>query len=190
MQKLESRLASRFQGGLMVDIQVPDFETRIAILKTKLKERNEQLDDDIISLIAERIQSNARELEGKLIQVLQLIKAGGGFDAAAVDRFLGKQLPSSKKSLDQRKVLSAVNKFFDIKMTELLGPRRQKELVLPRQLAMYILYNDCHIPMEKIGEILGGRDHTTIMHGINKIKAAIGRDREVERLLIEVKNSL
>ena len=75
-------------------------------------------------------------------------------------------------------------------MADLAGPRRNKELVLPRQLAMYLLYTECKVPYEKIGELLGGRDHTTIMHGVNKMEGVINRDREIQRMLIELKQTL
>ncbi len=93
-------------------------------------------------------------------------------------------------NLDHKKVLNGVNSYFNIKLIDLTGPRRQKELVLPRQLAMYLMYQECKLPMERIGEILGGRDHTTILHGIKKIELASQRDREVQRLLIELKQQL
>lgn len=191
IEKLEDRLRSRFQGGLMVDIQIPDFETRVAILKTKLSERGESLPEELLHLIAEGAPSNARELEGKLIQILQAIKLGGMNESAETVRsLLNNQPDKGKAPLSQKKVLEGVNSYFRIKMSDLLGPRRQKELVLPRQIAMYILYTECKIPMEKVGQILGGRDHTTILHGVKKIENSISRDREIQRLLIEVKQSL
>lgn len=191
MEKLEDRLASRFQGGLMVDIQMPDFDTRMAILKTKLTERGESLPTECLSLLAEHIVSNARELEGKLIQVLQTIKLQPSSDPLAlVQAMIGKQSQGSSIKLNQKQVLEVVHNYFNINIKDLLGPRRQKELVLPRQLAMYILYQDCKIPMEKVGQILGGRDHTTVLHGIEKIRGQLTRDREVERLLIELRQQL
>ena len=191
MEKLEDRLASRFQGGLMVDIQMPDFDTRMAILKTKLTERGESLPMECLSLLAENIASNARELEGKLIQVLQTIKLQPATDPLeVVASMLGKQSTHPAGKLSQKQVLETIHSYFNIKMVDLLGPRRQKELVLPRQLAMYILYLDCKIPMEKVGQILGGRDHTTVLHGVEKIKGQLTRDREIERLLIELRQQL
>lgn len=189
MQRLESRLLSRFQGGLMVDIQLPDFDTRVAILKAKLAERGESLPEEYLKIIAENTESSTRELEGKLILVLQSIKySPGPHSEETITKLLGK--PTSGNNFDQKKVLSTINQYFNTKMSDLIGPRRQKELVLPRQIAMFILYEDCKLPMEKIGEILGGRDHTTILHGIDKIRQAITRDREVQRLVIEVKQAI
>lgn len=185
--KLEDRLRSRFQGGLMVDIQLPDFDTRMAILKAKLQERGESMDEECIRLIAEGVESNSRELEGKLIQIIQLCKLQNKTpDLETVKGMLGRKT-SPQATLDPKKVINGVNQYFNLKMSDLVGPRRQKELVLPRQLAMYILYTECKVPMEKIGQILGGRDHTTVLHGIKKVEQEVTRDREIQRLLIEVK---
>lgn len=190
IQKLEPRLQSRFQGGLMVDIQLPDFDTRVAILKAKCQEKGDVVPESCLTLIAENMPTNARELEGKLIQIIQNAKLNGQIiDEDFLRKYLGTpQQPSQK--LDQKKVITTVNQYFNIKMSDLTGPRRKKELVLPRQLVMFLLYEECKIPYERIGELLGGRDHTTIMHGVDKIKESSSRDREVQRLLIEIKQSL
>lgn len=191
MFKLESRLLSRFQGGLMVDIQLPDYDTRVAILKSKLAGRGESLPDEYLNLIAERVVSNTRELEGKLIQILQLIKTKNQpVTLEEVTKLLGEKLKATSAALDHKKILSVLNHYFNLKMSDLLGPRRQKELVLPRQIAMYLLYEEGKLSMDKIGQILGGRDHTTILHGVDKIRSALSRDREIQRLVVEVKQSL
>ncbi len=192
MQKLESRLMSRFQGGLMVDIQPPDLETRVAILNAKLQEKGEVLDLDCVNLIAETVQSNTRELEGKLIQILQMSKLSSQpITAETVRTFLGRtQTTIITGPTDYKKVLNTINQYFNIKTADLAGPRRQKEIVLPRQIAMYLMYEECSLAMEKIGQILGGRDHTTVLHGVEKIKLAINRDREIQRLIIEIKQQI
>ncbi|MCL4366757.1 chromosomal replication initiator protein DnaA [Patescibacteria group bacterium] len=190
MQKLESRLLSRFQGGLMVDIQQPDFDTRVAILRAKGEERGEIVPEEILTLIAEVFPTNARELEGKLLQVIQTAKLSG--EELTIDfarKILGKPGISEQK-IDYKKVISEINQYFNIKMAEIVGPRRKKELVLPRQLAMYLLYEECKLPYERIGDILGGRDHTTVLHGVEKIRESVNRDREIQRMLIEIKQSL
>lgn len=191
IQKLEARLASRFQGGLMVDVQLPDFDTRVAILRAKLLERGESMADESINLIAENIVSNTRELEGKLIQVIQAAKLMGQEPTVEfVQHFLGAPQIQKTAQIDQKRVLNEITEYFNVKMSDLAGPRRQKELVLPRQIAMYLLYEECKLPQEKIGEILGGRDHTTVLHGVEKIRQAVSRDREVQRLVLELKQQL
>lgn len=190
IQKLEPRLKSRFQGGLMVDIQVPDFDTRMAILKAKCTEKGEFIPEECLILIAENIATNARELEGKLIQILQITNLQKEpLTADMVRNHLGTVVQKPQK-LEPKKVLTCINQYFNLKMADLTGPRRKKELVLPRQLAMYLLYLECRLPFEAIGALLGGRDHTTIMHGVDKIKEAQQRDREIQRLLIEIKQIL
>lgn len=188
--KLEPRLQSRFQGGLMVDIQLPDFDTRVAILKAKIKERGEFLDEEYIKIIAETVESNTRELEGKLIQIIQLIKTTGNKpELDYIKKLMGKP-HTNTQFLDHKKVLAEINQYFNIRMADLTGPRRQKELVIPRQIAMFLMYEECNLPMERIGRILGGRDHTTILHGIEKIRQLSQRDRELQRLVLEVRQGL
>ena len=190
IQKLEPRLALRFQGGLMVDIQSPDFDTRVAILKAKCQERGEPVAEEILTKIAEGMPTNARELEGKLIQIIQTAKlTGQTLTFESVGKFLGIPQPLSQK-IDYKKVFAEVNRYFNTKMSDMTGPRRKKELVLPRQLAMYLLYEECKIPYARIGGLLGGRDHTTILHGVEKIREAVTRDREIQRMLIELKQGL
>lgn len=190
IQKLEPRLQSRFQGGLMVDIQMPDFETRVAILRAKLAQSGDTLPEDCLNLIAETVRSNTRELEGKLIQIVQTLKLKNlTAEIGEVKKILGTETQSTNP-LDHKRVLNQINLYFNIKMPDLLGPRRQKELVLPRQIAMFVLYEDCHLPHEKIGQILGGRDHTTILHGVDKIRLGLTRDTELQRLLSEVRGQL
>lgn len=191
IQKLESRLASRFQGGLMVDIQLPDFDTRIAIIKAKLSEKGENLPEESIKVIAEATEANTREIEGKLTQVISTLKlTGKQSDPDTVREIIGRTHIPATQRLDYRKVMSSVNQYFNIKMTELIGPRRQKELVLPRQIAMFIMYEECGLPFERIGQLLGGRDHTTVLHGVEKIRGVASRDREVQRMLVELKQQL
>lgn len=191
IMRLESRLMSRFQGGLMVDIQLPDLETRMAILKAKLLEKGESLPEEILQAIAENVVSNTRELEGKLTQVLQFSKlTPEALTRESLSRVLGQSTKPQQQAIDHKKVISQINQYFNIKLSDLLGPRRNKELVLPRHLAMYIMYEQCALPMEKIGELLGGRDHTTVLHAIEKVRLAITRDREIQRLLVELKNHL
>lgn len=188
MQKLESRLMSRFQGGLTVDIQLPDYETRMAILQAKLVERGESVAEDVLQYIAENVVSNSRELEGKLIQIIQMSKLMGvSPDFAIVQKVIGSTPAPVQKQLNYQKVIQGVHSYFNVNEQDLMGPRRQKELVLPRQIAMYIMYEECHMPMEKIGQILGNRDHTTVLHGIEKIKESLTRDREIQRVIIEFK---
>lgn len=191
IQKLEGRLASRFQGGLMVDIQLPDFDTRVAIIRAKCREKGDNVPEECITLIAELVETNARELEGKLMQIIQIAKLSNKqLNTEFIRGFLGKPQASSNMKPDHKKVFSEINRYFNIKMADITGPRRKKELVLPRQLAMYLLYEECKIPYERIGDLLGGRDHTTVLHGVDKIRTAQLTDREIQRVLTELKQAL
>lgn len=188
--KLESRLKSRFAGGLMVDIQPPDFDTRVAILRAKCVQQASSLPEDSLKLIASSLDSNIRELEGKLIQILQALKTQNlSTDPENVARFLGQSF-KKPATADHKQVLSTVCSFFNIGLKDLTGPKRQKELVLPRHIAMYLLSEELKLTVERIGQMLGGRDHTTIMHGRDKIKKLVNTDREVQRILIEVKQRI
>jgi len=193
IQKLEPRLQSRFQGGLMVDIQTPDFDTRVAILRAKCQEKGDLVPEECLTLIAEKVATNARELEGKLTQLIQTLKLSGReINLENIQALLGVVNFTTPFSLkfDHKKVLLQINQYFNIKMVDLTGPRRKKNLVLPRQLAMFLLYEDCKLPYERIGDLLGGRDHTTIMHGVDKIRQNYQRDREIQRMIIELKQNL
>lgn len=189
--KLEDRLKSRFQGGLMVDIQVPDFDTRVAILKNKCAEHNYFLEEGCLNLIAASVETNARDLEGKLTQVVQSLKTKSLEPSLEnIKRLLGHKADEELRNLSPRTVINKVCEYFMIKQTDLIGPKRVKELVLPRHLVMHILSEQLNLTVEKIGEIIGGRDHTTVMHGRDKIKKLILIDREIARILIELKQNL
>lgn len=190
IDKLEDRLKSRFAGGLMLDIQSPDFDTRVAILKAKCQERGENLPEESIRLLASSLESNIRELEGRLIQILQSLKQKNLPPTPNnINLHLSKPLFSSL-SLNPKQIMSVICDYFDLTIKDLTGPNRQKEVVLPRHIAMYLLSEEADLTVEKIGQLLGGRDHTTIMHGRDKIKKLISIDREVQRVFIEVKNKL
>lgn len=188
--KMEDRLKSRFAGGLMVDIQPPDFDTRVAILKAKSAERGSVIPEDILRLIASSTESNIRELEGKLMQILQTLKARNlEISSENITSFLN-TAPPKKMSLNYKDILATICKYFNLTNRELIGPKRQKELVLPRHLSMYIMSEELGMTVEKIGQVLGGRDHTTVMHARDKIKKLINKDREIQKALIEVKQTL
>lgn len=187
--KIEDRLKSRFVGGLMVDIQPPDFDTRVAILKAKCIEKGEILPEETLKLIASSLDSNIRELEGKLIQIIQALKTQNLLPTIEnITPFLNGVTKLTR--VDYKKVLSVVCNHFTLNLKDLTGPKRQKGLVLPRHLIMYILAEELNLTVEKIGQILGNRDHTTVMHGRDKIKELAVKDREVQKLLIEIKQKL
>ncbi len=189
--KLEDRLKSRFQGGLMVDMQTPDFDTRVAILKNKCAEQRYLLDEPSLNLIAASVETNARDLEGKLTQIIQSLKTKSLEGSVEnIKKLLGRKDEATIKALTPKQVIEKVGEYFKIRQIDLTGPRRVKNLVLPRHLVMYILSEELNLTVEKIGEILGGRDHTTVMYGRDKIKNLIHTNREIQRMFFELKQQL
>jgi len=188
--KIEDRLKSRFAGGLMLDIQPPDFDTRVAILRAKCDEQQVTLPEEALHLLASSFDTNIRELEGKLVGILQLLKAQN-LPPTTENISMHLKLPARQKlKIDPKTVLEIVCDYFNINQKDLTGARRQKELVLPRHITMFILSEHLNMTVEKIGQVLGKRDHTTVMHGRDKIKGLINTDREIQRVLAEIKSRL
>jgi len=189
--KIEERLTSRFTGGLTVDIQPPDYEMRVAILKAKCQERDIQIEEKAIDFLAENISSNVRELEGTLAQIVAQAKAQNqNPNLEFINNFFGVKKKTSPKKVPPRSVIAAVCRHFKIKTRDLLGPCRKKELVVPRQIAMYLLRNDLELPLVKVGELLGGRDHTTIIHGVEKVNYHFSHDSSLRHEIMLIKQAL
>jgi chromosomal replication initiator protein len=170
LNTLDERLRSRFEWGLTADIQPPDLETRLAILRSKAERTGRQISDDILETIARRVQSNIRELEGALNRILAFADLSGtSLTPSLVDMALADLLPQ-KRNIPSDKILEAVAASEGIGVNDLLGQNRSAKVAVPRQLAMYLLREFNEISFPQIGELLGGRDHTTIMYGINKIR--------------------
>ncbi len=170
---LEERLRSRFEWGLTADIQPPDFETRMAILRTKAERRGRQVPDEITDLIARRVQSNIRELEGALNRVLAFAELSGTpLTSEMAETALVDLLPQ-QVNLDPAKIVKLVASYFGLTEEKLLSRDRSREIALPRQIAMYLLREVANISLPQIGETLGGRDHTTVMYAIEKISKEV-----------------
>lgn len=172
IKKLEARLSSRFAGGLTVDIESPDFELRTAILLKKAEKFGYNLSIDIAKKIAER-QQDVRSLEGTLLRVITQATAAG--DNEITDELTEKALGNSTGQkethmLHTEDVIDTVCSFYQIKPTQLKGPKRDAYLVKPRQITMYLLQKELGMTLVEIGNVLGGRDHTTVMHGVDKIE--------------------
>jgi chromosomal replication initiator protein len=190
MVTLEERLRSRFEWGLTVDIQPPDLETRQAILRTKAERANRRVDDAVIELIARRVQSNIRELEGALTRVLaygELI--GQPLTIELATSALADLLPR-QRTLTAPQIIDTVSAFYGVASDALLGPDRTKEVAMARQVAMYLLREETDASLPSVGESLGGRDHTTIMYGYKKIADMIERDDNLRRQVIAIRERL
>lgn len=171
---LESRLVSRFQSGLVVKVDPPCYETRVAILKTKARLRGLEMPDDAACYIAGRIDSNIRELEGAItkVQILAQVDARP-IDLDLVKAALGEDdsVPSGGPSIQN--IIDAVTQYYRIKVTELQSKRRPRSVVLPRQVCMYLARRHTRHSLEEIGGYFGGRDHTTVMHAIKTVEAKL-----------------
>lgn len=187
---LEERLRSRFECGLAADIQPPDFETRVAILRTKSERMGRNIPADIIETIARRVQSNIRELEGSLTRVLALTDLSNlPMNSKLVDTALA-DLSPRRTRLAPDEVVSMVADAFGVTVQNMVGPERRQEVVLPRQIAMYLLRVEANCSLPKIGETLGGRDHTTVMHACQKVSDLLERDDKLRNQVIEIREQL
>lgn len=167
---LEERLRSRFEGGMIVDIGMPDYETRLAILKTKAKQKEIDLPDKTLSFIATNVKNNIRELEGALNRLIAYKKLNDKSpDLKAVESLLEKIIKTPRKVITAKQLIRVVADFYDLKEKDLLDSSRKKEIVRPRQIAMYLLRKELKSSYPAIGRKLGGKDHTTIIYGCEKI---------------------
>jgi chromosomal replication initiator protein len=186
---LEERLRSRFEGGLIADIQPPDFETRAAILRFKAEAQPMSVPSDVIDFLAHKIQSNIRELNGALTRVVayaQLMQLPLSIELAQT--VLQDVLQQTPLSAEQ--VLTAVCEYYRVSAEDLKGRGRNKEVVTPRQMAMFLLREATGASLPQIGEALGGRDHTTVMYSVDKIAAEIEQDDHRRREMLALKERL
>lgn len=187
---LEERLRSRFEWGLSADIQPPDFETRMAILRSKAERAGRNVPGEIIEVIARKVQSNIRELEGALTRVVAFVDLSGmPLTPNLVETALVDLLPRRSK-VEPNEVVQSVAEAFGIDSHRMLSRERSREVALPRQVAMYLLREESHISLPSIGETLGGRDHTTIMYGCEKIADLLERDDRLRRQVVEIRQNI
>jgi chromosomal replication initiator protein len=187
---LEERLRSRFECGLAADIQPPDFETRVAILRSKSERIGHAIPGEIVAKIAHRVQSNIRELEGGLTRVLAFCDLSGlPLDENLVDTALA-DLSPRHGTIEPNEIMSQVAGAFGVSIQNLTGPDRRKEVVLPRQIAMYLLREEANYSLPKIGEAMGGRDHTTVMYACQKVTDMLERDDKLRRQVIKIREQI
>ncbi len=181
---LENRLVSRFEWGMLADIAQPDFETRVAILNAKCAEKNYPLSTEVINLVATTIQSNVRELEGALNRIIAFHHLNNTSpDVNSVKSILTSVSPFQKRggAITVKQIIGQVASFFEIKIDDLLGNSRKKELVIPRQITMYLMREEGKCSYPTIGHELGNRDHTTAMHAYEKIKRLADEDEKIRQ---------
>jgi chromosomal replication initiator protein len=183
---LEARLLSRFEWGMIADIQEPDLETRIAILRAKCKERRCVLDDPTLTYVANIFQHNVRELEGalnRIIAVHNLSKTQPSLGSVKDLLSTVVQAAQVKRehAVTPKQIIGAVCQYYDVKVTDVMGQSRRQELVRPRQLIMYLMREEISASFPTIGEELGGRDHSTAMHAVEKVTKQYKEDQKMQQ---------
>ena len=189
---LEERMRSRFNGGLVADVQSPDYEMRTAIIRSKADEFGIRIADDIIEYIASKDQTNIRELEGalnKILMMAQLYNRPLSLQLA-MEALTDATLTGSRASVSNNDVLDAVCAYFHVSEKDLAGRQRKREIVLPRQIAMFLMREATDNSLVDIGRALGGRDHTTVLHGIEKIEQLLETDTQVRSHIMAIRESL
>ena len=187
---LEERLRSRFEWGMTADIQTPDFETRLAILRSKADRAGREVEAEILELIAQRVQSNIRELEGALTRVLAYADLSGqNLSLGLAEMALGEFLDRSG-SVTPENIIAVVSKRFGLEEEQLIGRNRSKDVALARQVAMYLIREETSNSLPKIGDVLGGRDHSTILYGCGKIGEQLETDEALRRDVMAIREQL
>lgn len=181
IETLEERLRSRFEWGLIADIQAPDFETRMAILKNKAELENLNLEDDVLQYVATNIKSNIRELEGavnKIVAYSRLVHLGNSLITKKIAEDALKDLisPQEDTIVTPMLIIEVVSEHYNISSADIISKKRPREIAYPRQIAMYLCRKLTDASTTKIGEILGKRDHTTILHGYDKVVQDMTKD--------------
>lgn len=189
--QIQDRLSSRFGAGMVADIQPPNLEMRSAVLRAKSTEKEFPMDDEIITFIANNIESNIRELEGAINRIMahcQLNRQEPSLDV--VSSVLEDIITAKGKNLTVPKIIQTVGEYFRVASKDLLSPRRDRILVWPRQIVMYLLRHEMNLSYPIIGRELGKKDHTTIMHGVGKIEKEIGINEDLKKELTMIKEKL
>lgn len=179
--------------GLIQDLQSPDFETRVAILRKKCQIEKYSITDEALSYIADKIDSNVRELEGMLSKVCFLSNLIGKTTADLNDvkeAFDDKYEEKNEGGANADQIISAVCEYFDISRADIVGKKKSKDIVEPRMIAIYMISDMLELPLVSIGKIFGGRDHTTIMHARDKITDEMKHNRKTQTFVGEIKKML
>ena len=190
MITLEERLRSRFEWGLIVDIQSPDYETRVAILQSKAELLRVDVPNELLSYIATNIESNIRELEGALNRVLAMARLTNvPLTRAVAENALADLLPN-RPEISANQILNAVAGYYGLTEDDLRSPQRSRRIAQPRQVAMYLLREETDASLPQIGAKLGGRDHTTVLYGYERVRARLEHDDQLKREVMTLKGEL
>ena len=192
METLEERIRSRFEWGLMADIGIPDYETRMAILRKKIEADDMNLSDDILNYIANNIKSNVRELEGalnKLLAYSNLEKTDITMEIA-MKELQNIITPDKPREITPQLIIEVVSEHFQISLDQMISKNRSNNIAKPRQIAMFLCKTMTETPLDSIGASLGGRDHSTIIHGINKIAEEYETNSQTKSLIETIKKKI
>lgn len=187
---LEERLRSRFAWGMTIDMQNPDFETRCAIVQTKAGTHDITLPAPVVEYLANLVQTNIRELEGAMNQLLAFCEMRGLEPDLAIATSLLGVAKARPRHLSAKQIIERTAKHFQIPMEDILGPKRDKDIVVPRQVAMYMLRSELHLSFPKIARELGRKDHTTAIHSVEKIEKEASFDTNIKNAISEIKERL
>ena len=187
---LEERLRSRFVWGMSIDMQNPDYETRCAILQTKASAHGVSLAHDVTEYLSTNVQTNIRELEGALNQLLAFCEMRGLEPTMGIASTLLGAHQARPKHISARQIIERTARHFQIPLEDILGPRRDKDIVVPRQIAMYMLRSELHLSFPKIARELGRKDHTTAIHSIEKIEKESRIDEDIRTAIKQIKERL
>ena len=187
---LEDRLQSRFAWGMSIDMQIPDFETRCAIVKTKALSKDFPLPQDVMEFLANNIRTNIRELEGALNQLIAFCEMRNMQPDMSLARSVIGANRTRPKHITPKQVVEKTAKHYHIGVDDLLGPKRDKDIVVPRQVAMYMLRSELHLSFPKIAKELGRKDHTTAIHSVEKIEKESALDQEIKEAISTIKEKL
>lgn len=187
---LEERLRSRFAWGMTIDMQAPDFETRCAIVQIKADSHGISLPPAVVEYLANLVQTNIRELEGALNQLLAFCEMRGISPEVGIATSLLSGTKSRPKHLSAKQIIERTARYFQIPLEDIMGPKRDKDIVVPRQVAMYILRSELHLSFPKIARELGRKDHTTAIHSVDKIEKESSYDPDIRTAISEIKERL
>ena len=192
IDNLEERLRSRFEVGLIVDIQMPDVETRMAILRKKEELEGYNIDNEVIKYIADNIKSNVRELEGALTKVVaksRLVKQPITLTLAE-DLLKDHITPSERREITADVIIEIVAEHYNLNRSELASPTKKKNIAYPRQIAMYLCREMTYVPLVTVGELLGGRDHSTVIHGCDRISTDLRTNEQLQSTIENLRKKI
>lgn len=187
---LEERLRSRFVWGMSIDMQNPDFETRCAILQIKAEGHGVELPHDVVDYLATNVQTNIRELEGALNQLLAFCEMRALEPSLTIVSGMVGGSHGRPKHLSARQIIERCARHYQISLEDIVGPKRDRDIVVPRQVAMYMLRSELHLSFPKIARELGRKDHTTAIHSVEKIEKESRMDADIRSALAEIKDRL